>query len=285
MNITAGRVVPYLKMIRFSHSVFALPFALTGAILAAQGLPSPEQIFWIAVAMVSARSGAMGMNRIADREIDALNPRTKNREIPAGTITVREASFFTAVSFAILVIAAYNLNPLCFMLSPVAIAILIFYSFTKRFTCLSHIVLGIAISGAPLGAWIAVRGTADAGIVPLTLAVVFWLAGFDVLYALQDVSFDREHGLHSIPRRFGIPKALAFSRVLHAMTFAFLCANGYIFGLGPFYWAGMVVVGGLLIYEHSLVSPNDLSRLNMAFFNMNGYISIAVFLCTALAVI
>ena len=272
----------YLKMIKFSHSIFALPFAFTAALMAASGIPSAKQIFWIVIAMVSARSGAMGLNRIIDREIDAKNPRTMNREIPSGKINVGSAVFFTVLSLTIFVFSAYMLNPLCLKLSPLAIAVLLLYSYTKRFTWLSHIVLGIAISAAPVGAWIAVRGTFNAEILPIAFAVVFWLSGFDVLYALQDIEFDRLHGLHSIPERFGIKDTLLFSRVFHLITWGLLAFTGIIFDLGIFYWIGMAAAGGLFIYEHSLVKHEDLSRLDMAFFNMNGYISITVFIFTLL---
>lgn len=275
----------YLRMIKISHSVFALPFAFTGALLAVSGIPSFKQILWITIAMVSARSGAMGLNRIIDREIDAKNPRTKNREIPSGIIRVKDAIVFTILSFAVLLIAAYNLNPLCLKLSPFAIAAIFLYSYTKRFTWLSHLVLGIAISAAPLGAWIAVRGTFDLDIIPLSIAVIFWLAGFDILYALQDIEFDKSYGLHSIPQRFGIKKALVLSRAFHFITWSLLTVTGMIFHLNFVYWIGMFLVAGMLIYEHSLVKPDDLSKLDIAFFNMNGYISITVFLITLISVI
>jgi 4-hydroxybenzoate polyprenyltransferase len=283
MNALAEKTVLYLKMIKFSHSVFALPFAFTGAVLAAQGMPNPYQIFWIAVAMVGARSGAMGLNRIIDRKIDAVNPRTSSREIPAGKIKVRDARLFTALSIGIMVLAAYQLNPLCFILSPVAIGILVLYSYTKRFTWAAHFVLGLAISGAPLGAWIAIRGSIDPEIIPLSVAVIFWLAGFDILYALQDIDFDREHGLYSIPRRFGIERSLLLSRIFHVLTFCLFIATGALFHLNYIYFIGLVIVGGLLGYEHSLVKPNDLSKLNMAFFNMNGYISITILIFTCIS--
>lgn len=281
-NNVINRVVLYLKMIKFSHSVFALPFAFTGAIMAASGIPSPAQVFWIVVAMVGARSGAMGLNRIIDRHIDKENPRTKNREIPSGKISVFDASVFTAASLLLLVAAAYKLNPLCFKLAPVAIIVLFLYSYTKRFTWMSHFILGIAISAAPLGSWIAIRGSLDPAIFFLSLAVVFWLAGFDVLYAMQDLEFDRRHGLYSVPQRFGIKKALLLSRVFHAIAVGLLISTGVILRLGLFYWAGMTVVLTLFIYEHSLVKSDDLSKLNTAFFNMNGYISVTVFLFTLL---
>lgn len=276
------KITLYLKMIKFSHSVFALPFALTGAVIAASGIPSLMQLFWIVVAMVSARSGAMGLNRIIDRKIDAANPRTANREIPSGKIKTSNAVLFAMISFGVLIFAAYMLNPLCLKLSPLAIAVLFLYSYTKRFTWLSHFVLGIALSAAPVGAWIAVRGAFNSEILPMVFAVVFWLAGFDVLYALQDVGFDRAHGLRSIPEKFGIKDALLFSRIFHLITWGLLAFTGLIFDLGIFYWIGMTFTGGLFIYEHSLVKHNDLSRLDMAFFNMNGYISITVFIFTLL---
>jgi len=270
----------YLRMIKFSHSVFALPFALTGALLAASGIPSSQQLFWIVVAMVGARAGAMGLNRIIDRSIDKENPRTQMREIPSGKIRLRDAAIFTTVSLAVFVVAAYNLNSLCMRLTPVAILVLILYSYTKRFTWMSHFVLGAAISLAPLGAWIAVKGTIDLTILHLIIAVVFWLAGFDVLYALQDMDFDRTHGLHSIPQKFGLKKALTFARLCHGLSLLLLAAIGVLFGRGAFYWCGMVTVTALFVYEHSLVKPDDLSKLNMAFFNMNGYISVTVFVFT-----
>lgn len=282
MSAVVQKISVYLRMIKFEHSIFALPFAFTSALIAASGSPSLRQALWIAVAMVGARSGAMGLNRIIDRKIDRANPRTSGREIPRGAISVSEAGFFTAISFAVLIVAAYMLNPLCLKLSPVAIGVLFLYSFTKRFTWLSHFVLGLSISAAPLGAWIAIRGSFDPAIIPLGFTVIFWLAGFDVLYALQDLEFDRKHGLYSIPKRFGIEKSLLFSRTFHAISFGFLLWTGFLFGLGAYYWAGMALVAGLFLYEHSLIKAHDLSRLDMAFFNMNGYISVAVFLFTAL---
>lgn len=280
-NIFSQSVL-FLHMIKFSHSVFALPFAFVAALLAADGLPTARQALWIIIAMVGARTGAMSMNRIIDRHIDAQNPRTKGRELPSGKITTWEAFLFSFISFAVLVFAAYMLNPLCFFLSPIAIAMVIFYSFTKRFTWASHIFLGAAISLAPIGAWIAVQGSFNPGAVPLVLAVIFWLAGFDVLYALQDMDFDRKSGLFSIPSRFGVKKSLYISRGFHVLSVSMLMLTGIIFDLGAVFWIGMLLVSGLFIYEHSLVRENDLSKLDMAFFNMNGYISVSVFLFTFL---
>lgn len=281
-----GNVVAmYLRMIKFSHSVFALPFAFTAAILAARGVPTMREIVLIALAMVGARSAAMGFNRIIDRNIDRENPRTSGREIPAGKVRVQHAMAFSIFALGVMGTSAYLLNPLCFKLSPMAIILLVGYSYAKRFTSLSHIVLGVAISGAPLGAWIAIRGSVDAEILPMVVAVIFWLAGFDILYALQDVDFDRRYGLHSIPARMGAARALILSRFLHGLTWGLLMWNGYIFSLGIFYSVGMIVVGALLYYEHSLVRADDLSKLNMAFFNMNGYISVIVFVSTATGVL
>ncbi|MGC2063407.1 MAG: UbiA-like polyprenyltransferase [Thermodesulfovibrionales bacterium] len=280
MSAVFDRLTLYLRMIKFSHSIFALPFALTAALIAASGIPPLKQIFWIIVAMVGARSGAMGLNRVIDRQIDRANPRTANREIPRGIISAGETVVFVVISFSFLILAAYMLNPLCLVLSPAAICVLFIYSYTKRFTWAAHFVLGLAISAAPLGAWVAVRGSFNPGILPLALAVIFWLAGFDVLYALQDLEFDRNHGLYSIPQRFGIKKALYLARGFHLVSFLLLGTTGLIFRLGLFFWAGMVIVAGLFIYEHSLVRQGDLSKLDMAFFNMNGYISMTVFLFT-----
>jgi len=276
------KITDYLRLIKFSHSVFALPFAFTGAIIAAQGIPTPSQLFWITIAMVGGRSGAMGMNRIIDRKIDALNPRTKNRELPRGIIKTWEASLFTAVSFTLLVIAAYKLNPLCFKLSPLVLLVLFAYPYTKRFTWLSHMVLGTALSLAPFGAWIAVRGTFDFQILPLCFAVMFWVAGFDVLYALQDIDFDKTYGLYSIPSKFGIKTSLWVARLFHLITIALLLNLISIFKLSWFYLCGVLIASALLLYEHSLIKPADLSKLDIAFFNMNGYISITIFVFTVM---
>src|SRR3990170_8451316 len=228
MGSIARKILLYLRMIKFPHSVFALPFAFTGAVMAAGGIPPPGKIFWITLAMVGARSGAMGLNRIIDKKIDQANPRTKNRELPRGVIMVSEAALFIIVSFAVLVLSAYMLNPLCLKLSPVAIAVLFIYSYTKRFTWATHFVLGLALSAAPLGAWIAVRGTFDTEIIPMGIAVIFWLAGFDTLYALQDIEFDKSHGLYSIPKRFGIKNALLLARLFHLITFIMLITTGVL---------------------------------------------------------
>jgi 4-hydroxybenzoate polyprenyltransferase len=280
MHAALDKVSVYLRMIKFSHSIFALPFAFTSALIAASGIPDVRQIVWIVIAMVGARSGAMGLNRIIDSKIDSANPRTAGREIPQGAISVFAAALLVIVSFVFLVLAAYMLNPLCLMLSPVAIVVLIIYSYTKRFTWMSHFVLGLSISAAPLGAWMAVKGSFDIEIIPLVIAVIFWLAGFDTLYALQDIDFDKKYGLYSIPKRFGIRKSIYFSRIFHLTSFLLLIANGMIFNLDGLYWTGMFLVAGLFLYEHSLIQEDDLSKLDVAFFNMNGYISVTVFIFT-----
>jgi len=280
LNAAINKVSVYLRMIKFSHSIFALPFAFTSALIAASGIPDLKQIGWIIIAMVGARSGAMGLNRIIDSKIDSANPRTKRREIPRGAISVLAAVLFVVVSFIFMVFAAYMLNPLCLKLSPVAIAILVLYSYTKRFTWMSHFFLGLSISAAPLGAWLAVKGSFDIEIIPLAIAVIFWLAGFDVLYALQDIDFDRRYGLYSIPKRFGISKSIYLSRIFHITSFLLLVANGIIFKLGGLYWTGMFLTAGLFLYEHSLITIDDLRKLDIAFFNMNGYISVTVFIFT-----
>jgi len=270
-----------LEMIKFEHSVFALPFALTGAMLARRGLPSWRELLWIVVAMVGARSAAMTFNRIADLRIDALNPRTKARALPAGQLSLGFAIAFTIVSCALLVLAAHELNPLAFRLSPMAIAILLAYSFTKRFTVLSHLILGLCLGMSPAAAWIALRGGLSVSVLLLGAAVMLWVAGFDVIYACQDVEFDHSLGLHSVPRRYGIRAALWISALLHVGTLALLIAVVRMENLGWIAAAGLAVVAALLAYEHSLVKPSDLSRVNAAFFTVNGFISILFFLTWA----
>ncbi|MBZ5542638.1 MAG: putative 4-hydroxybenzoate polyprenyltransferase [Acidobacteriia bacterium] len=277
----SGRVRVTLEMIKFEHSVFALPFALTGALLARRGLPAWRELFWIVVAMVGARSAAMTFNRIADLKFDALNPRTKTRALPAGQLGVGFAVGFTAVSCALLVLAAWELNPLAFKLSPVAIAILLGYSFTKRFTVLSHLILGLCLGMSPAAAWIALRGDLSRSMLLLGAAVMLWVAGFDIIYACQDVEFDHSLGLHSVPRRYGIRAALWVSALLHVGTLALLVAVARMENLGWIAGAGLAAVALLLAYEHSLVKPRDLSRVNAAFFTVNGFISILFFLTWA----
>ena len=275
------RIVTYGRMIKFSHSVFALPFAFSGAALAALEVDiSLIHVFWIAVAMVGARSAAMGFNRLVDRDVDAANPRTAARELPRGLISPGTVRVLIAISSAALVLAAWQLNPLCFALSPVALGIVFFYSYTKRFTWATQFFLGLALSVAPIGAWIAITGRPDAGILLLAGAVSAWVSGFDIIYACQDLAFDRAHGIYSIPQRFGVRRGLAIARVLHAVSFLLMAAVGVSFGLGTIYTAGLVVVAGLMVYEHSLVKPDDLSRLGVAFMNANAAISTVFFAFT-----
>ena len=277
MTATKSRIRTVLEMIKFEHSVFALPFALVGALLAARAsgaLPSWRQILWIVVAMVGARSAAMTMNRIADIEYDRRNPRTANRALPAGELSLGFAWAFTAVASAVLVVAAWQLNRLALELSPVALAILFFYSYTKRFTAWSHFVLGFCLGISPAAAWIAIRGSLDLRMLILCAAVTLWVGGFDVLYACQDVDFDKSAGLHSIPKKLGIAKALIFARAMHVVMVALLAWLAWSFHLAWPAWAGIAVVAVLLAYEHSLVKPNDLSKMNAAFFAVNGYISL-----------
>jgi 4-hydroxybenzoate polyprenyltransferase len=268
-------------MIKWEHSIFALPFALSGAMLAADGFPSPRQLLWIVVAMVTARSAGMAFNRLADASIDAANPRTRARALPAGQLTPAFVATFVIASSAIFVVAASQLNRLTLRLSPVALAVLLLYSYTKRITRWSHLVLGFALGIAPSAAWIAVRGSLDLRILLLTAAVTFWVAGFDVLYACQDFNFDRATGLHSIPRHLGIARALWIARAFHLIMLLLLIALLPTFGLGKFAVTGVAVVAVLLAYEHSLVSSHDLSKLNAAFFTMNGVISVVFFVFVA----
>jgi len=278
----AGRIRTVLEMIKFEHSIFALPFALTGALLAARftshGWPSFRQILWIVVAMVSARSAAMTINRITDLRYDKENARTRMRALATGALSTGFAWIFTIVAVDVFVLAAWQLNPLALKLSPIALAILFFYSFTKRFTNFSHLFLGFSLGVSPAAAWIAVTGHLDLRMLILCAAVTLWVAGFDVLYACQDVAFDRSAGLFSIPKRFGIATSLWIARVMHVGVIALLAWLAASFALPWPAWIGIAVVAALLAYEHSLVKPNDLSKLDAAFFILNGYISISFFL-------
>jgi 4-hydroxybenzoate polyprenyltransferase len=271
-----------LEMIKIEHTLFALPFALLGAMLAARGIPSLKTIGWIVVAMFGARSAAMAFNRLADRRIDAANPRTRMRALPAGLLSPGFVSLFTAVSASLFVFAAWHLNHLAFVLSPVALISVLAYSYTKRFTILSHFVLGWCLAIAPTGAWIAVRGAIDSPIpLLLSLAVLLWTAGFDILYACQDHEFDITTGLHSIPQRFGIANALLVARLLHMAMFAALVVIYYLTSLHWLGLAGIAAVAALLIYQHRLVRADDLSRLNVAFFTTNAYVSVILFVAVA----
>ncbi len=273
----ANRVKTVLEMIKFEHSVFALPFALTGALLAARatrhGWPSLRQILWIVVAMVAARSAAMTMNRIADLRYDRENPRTKQRALAIGTLTLQFAWLFTVTAVAVFFIAAWQLNTLALKLAPLAIAVLFFYSFTKRFTNWSHLFLGFALGISPAAAWIAITGGLDLRMLILCAAVTLWVGGFDVLYACQDIEYDRSAGLFSVPKKFGIANALLIARAMHIGVVALLLWLAFSFGLPWPAWAGIAVVASLLAYEHSLVKADDLSKLDAAFFAVNGYIS------------
>jgi 4-hydroxybenzoate polyprenyltransferase len=270
-----------LEMIKFEHSVFALPFALTGAMLAVRGLPTWRQLLWLVVAMVGARSAAMAFNRIADLKFDKLNPRTQGRALPKGALSVRFTAAFTVISCMLLVLAAWELNPLAFKLSPIAIAVLLGYSYTKRFTLISHLVLGFCLGMSPIAAWIALRGDLSVSVLLLGAAVTLWVAGFDIIYACQDVEFDHRLGLHSIPKRYGITAALYSSAALHAGMLALVWMVARTEHLGWIALAGLVLVALLLAYEHAIVKPSDLSRVNAAFFTINGYISILFFLTWA----
>ena len=267
----------FLDAIKFEHTVFALPFAYVAMVLAADGWPGWRVFGWVTLAMAGARTLAMSVNRLADRFIDAANPRTAGRHLPTGLLTPTQVGLAAAASAALLLFSAWMLNPLCLALSPLAAVFLIGYSYTKRFTWLSHWILGFTDGIAAAGGWIAVRGSFDAPVFVLWFALTVWIAGFDLIYACQDVAFDRATGLHSVPARFGVKAALDLAKLCHLLTIVAFAALGWMMGLGLAYWAGVIVVGGLFVYEHSLVSPRDLSRLDLAFFNVNGYISVILF--------
>jgi 4-hydroxybenzoate polyprenyltransferase len=283
MRDLVERAWAYGRMIRFSHSVFALPFALTAAVLAAREGLAVRQVLWIVVAMVGGRSAAMGFNRLADQAIDAQNPRTAVRELPRGVLSRAEVWVFVVASAVALVLAAAMLNPLCLALSPVALLIVLGYSYTKRFTAASHLALGLALAVAPVGAWLAIRGRFEAPPILLGLGVLLWVAGFDTIYACQDEKVDREAGLHSLPARLGVPRALALARAMHGVAVLLLLSLYWLVPLHPLYVAGVVAVAGLLAWEHSLVRADDLSRVIQAF-NLNGWVSVGYFACTAAAV-
>jgi 4-hydroxybenzoate polyprenyltransferase len=273
-----------LEMIKFEHTVFALPFAFASVLLAAKaaglpnGLPSWWTAFWVLMAMVGARSAAMAFNRIVDCRFDAKNPRTATRAIPAGLLSTGQVWSFTLAAILLFEVAAWALNPLCFALSPLALAAVLGYSLTKRFTSVCHLVLGFAIGIAPIGAWNAVTGRLDVVPVLLGAAVMLWIGGFDIIYALQDVDFDRSMGLHSLPSRLGRARALWLSRLLHAGAIGLLVAVGMLAGLGALYFVGVTVAAALIAYEQSIVKPDDLSRVNVAFFTLNGWVSVSLFL-------
>ena len=267
----------FLDAIKFEHTVFALPFAYTAMVLAADGWPGGRALVWVTLAMVGGRTLAISVNRLADRVLDARNPRTAGRHLPTGLLRPGQVGAAAAASAALLVFAAWMLNPLCLALAPLAAVFLIGYSYTKRFTWWSHWILGFTDGIAAAGGWIAVRGAFDPPIFVLWFALTVWIAGFDLIYACQDVEFDRAAGLHSVPARFGIAAALHVARLCHALTVLAFAGLGFMMGLGALYWLGVLVAAGLFVYEHTLVSPGDLSRLDVAFFNVNGYIAVILF--------
>ena len=272
-------------MIRFEHTIFALPFAFVGALLVEKQIPAASDIIWITLAMVGARTAAMSLNRIIDRQMDAQNPRTAGRALPRGLLSAREVWFYAVLSFALLLFAAHQLSPLAFNLSPIAVAVLSLYSFTKRFTWTCHLFLGLALGLAPVGAWVAIANRVDLAPVVLGLGVLFWVAGFDIIYACDDFNFDRKYGIHSIPARFGIAKALTFSTFLHMLAPGLFLLTGIMLQMGLLYFAGLVIAVSLLWYQHRLISPRDLSRAGVAFFNLNGLLSVVMFCFTLLDIL
>lgn len=280
-------VVIFSENIKFEHTIFALPFAYLGTMLAAGGMPSLRVFVWVTVAMAAARTAAMSLNRYIDRQIDARNPRTARRPIPAGQLSAQTVLIAALVAMAILLFAAYMLNPLCLLLSPIALASLVFYSYTKRWTPLCHAALGFTDAIAPAGGWLAVSPAfiwpEVAPMLLLALAVGLWIGGFDVLYACQDVEFDRREGLHSIPADFGVRFGLIAARMVHVLMLLALLGVGWLLNLGWPFYLGLAITGGLLVWEHSLVKPHDLSKINLAFFNINGYIASVLFVSTLAA--
>jgi len=282
---TAGKLKTTLEMIKFEHTLFALPFAFLGAVMAANGFPPWQQIVWITLAMVGARSAAMTFNRIVDRDIDARNPRTANRELPSGKLSVRFAWVFLFVSVALFLFSAYSLNWLTFALSPVALASVLGYSYAKRFTSFSHLLLGWALAISPTGAWIAVRGAIDSEVpLLLSLFVLMWTSGFDIMYACQDHDFDKKAGLRSIPARFGVERSLWMARLFHVQAWFVLLILFIVSDLGIVALVGVGLVALLLVYQHTLVKPNDLSRMNAAFFTTNAFVSVILFISFGTAV-
>ena len=268
----------FLSLVKFEHTIFALPFAYIGAFLAVDGIPTASDLLWITVAMVGARSLAMALNRLIDAGIDARNPRTAGRELPRGALRPWQVGLFCLASLAVFLVAVYQLAPIVRWLWPIPVAAFVIYPYLKRATWLSHFWLGAVDGLAPVGAWAAVTNELPLEAWLLGAAVAVWVAGFDVLYALFDLEHDRAHGLHSVPARFGVPVAVTVARACHVATVVFLVLAGLAIGVGVLYWVGVIVVAGLLLYEHSLVSPRDTSRLDLAFFTMNGVISVTFFL-------
>lgn len=281
MTAVLQKITIFMEMIKFSHTIFALPFALSGALLAVRGLPSARQLLFIILAMVGARTAAMAMNRLIDAEVDAKNPRTATRAIPAGLLSKGAVLVAILLSVALLLWSAASLNPLCLKLSPIALFFLVLYSYCKRFTALAHLVLGICLAAAPIGAWVALTGTITLPAIVLGLLVLFWVAGFDILYALQDLDYDRSAGLHSIPVALGVGGSLWLARLFHLLTLALLLWLIVLLGLGPWFWLGSGLMTAMLLYEHGLLRSGDLTKLDAAFFTMNGYISLTFLAATA----
>ncbi len=279
------RIKILYNLVRFEHTIFALPFAYLGMVMAQKGVPGWYYWFWVTLAMAGARTAAMGFNRLIDREIDAKNPRTANRHLPKKQIAPQTVWFLVIVSLILLEFSAYKLNWLCVYLSPIVVVLLWGYSYCKRFTWLTHFVLGLVEAAAPIGGWIAVTGSFALPPIDVGLAVIFWLAGFDIIYACQDYEFDKKEGIFSIPANFGLGPGLAVSAILHILTIVFLVLAGLSLHLGIWYWSGIAMNGILLIYEHAIISPKDLSRINQAFFTVNGYVSVVLFVCTLLDVL
>lgn len=283
-SMASNKVKVFLEMIKFEHTLFALPFAYLGMVLGSyekfNHLPTWGQFFWITMAMVGARSAAMALNRLIDSVVDGLNPRTQMRAIPQGQLSIRETIVFVIGSLLVFIVATLQLSPLAIKLLPIALVVLVFYSYTKRFTWLCHFILGGAIGLAPVGAWVAVTNEISWPSVVLFLIVLLWTAGFDIIYATQDIDFDREYGLHSIPQRFGIKNALIIARVTHGVTIIGLIYFYFLVNVGIWYIIGIIIANFILHYEHSIISPTDLSRLNTAFFTMNGVLSVVIFVFT-----
>lgn len=279
------KVAVLLEMIKFKHTVFAMPFALMGAFLAQQGLPSVKVFFWVILAMGGARTCAMGFNRIADRKFDAANPRTADRAIPAGEVSLKESWFMVILSGLLFFFACFMLNPMALTIAPIALGLTLLYSLTKRFTWLCHVILGVALAFSPLGGWVAVAGTLENFPWVLSVGVLFWVAGFDCIYACLDADFDREAGLYSMPATFGRKNAFRLAVFFHVLSFVLFTLTGVQSGLNVFYYIGLVLTGAALFYQHLVVNPRDLSKIQVSFFSMNGFISLALFIATMLSLL
>ena len=283
LTVIGKKISILLEMIQFKLTVFALPFAFTGAFLASRGIPEYSKLLWILVAMVGARTCSMGFNRVVDRRFDKANPRTANRALPAGEVSLSEAWAMILFSGAVFFYACWNLNQLTLLLSPFALGLTLFYSLTKRFTIFCHLILGVALAFAPLGGWVAVQGSLTHYPMVLSAGVIFWVAGFDTIYACLDADFDRREGLHSLPSRMGKKNAFRLAGGFHILAFVFFTLTGYQAGLNIFYYLGIVLASGALLYQHMLVKPEDLSRIHASFFSMNGFISVTLFFATWLS--